>query len=222
MAHWHSPTIIELLLQLDGEDIGELVVAYLQRLQSSGIPVHVVVIEILQALLAHSTSEDTARRWACDVASSMYATQISALSKKSSNLHFGASSARADQLKDFDLDNLAIQFQAGAPDLWRCYDLLLAADPAVNAARERREHQRKEMKAATRKAALAQFRLKHDDSDDDGGNDVSELSESDDEEDPILGDRANKARQSTMTIRKVVMTSIMLQSTNPSGTNSTG
>ncbi|KAJ8695821.1 hypothetical protein PTI98_005742 [Pleurotus ostreatus] len=144
----------------------------------------------------------------------MYATQISALSKKSSNLHFGASSARADQLKDFDLDNLAIQFQAGAPDLWRCYDLLLAADPAVNAARERREHQRKEMKAATRKAALAQFRSKHDDSDDDGGNDVSELSESDDEEDPILGDRANKARQSTMTIRKVVMTSIMLQSTN--------
>ncbi|KAF4607335.1 hypothetical protein EYR38_001396 [Pleurotus pulmonarius] len=142
--------------------------------------------------------------------------KILALSKKDSDLHFGASSARAEQLNDFDLDRLAAQFQTGAPDLWRCLGHLLAADPAANSLRERQQHQRMEAKAAARKAATTQFRSRDDRGGDDnaGTNNIDELSEREDEGDPMLSDRASKARESAITIRKVVLTSIMLQTTN--------
>lgn len=197
MAHWYTPTIIDMLLQLDSEDIGQLVIAYLQRLPNDGTRIREVVEEIMRALMVHSASEGPARQWACDTASMVYTSQILALSKKSSDLHFGASSARADQLNDFNLDRLAIQFQTGAPDLWRCYERLLAADPAANSLRERRQHQRTETKAAARKVMMAQFRSREGHESD---GDIDELSESDEEEDPMLSDCASKARESTMTI----------------------
>ncbi|KAG9223839.1 hypothetical protein CCMSSC00406_0007701 [Pleurotus cornucopiae] len=73
-----------------------------------------------------------------------------------------------------------------------------------------------EAKAAARKAATTQFRSRDDCGGDDnaGTNNIDELSESEDEGDPMLSDRASKARESAITIRKVVLTSIMLQTTN--------
>lgn len=200
MAHWYTPTIIEMLLQLDSEDIGQLVVAYLQQLPNNGTHICEVVEEIMRALIVHSASKGPARQWACNTASMVYTSQILALLKKSSDLHFGASSARADQLNNFNLDGLVIQFQTGAPDLWRCYECLLAADPATNSLRERQQHQRMEVKAAAHKVMMAQFHSREGCESDGHDDDIDKLSESDDEEDPMLSDCASKARELTMTI----------------------
>ncbi|KAF4562617.1 hypothetical protein EYR36_004011 [Pleurotus pulmonarius] len=199
----------ELLAQLDEETtISQIVITYLQRLSSNddGCRIHEAVEALLHALSNHRVSESVTRRWACETASSTYASEILALSKKESGLHFGASSARADQLNDFDLDGLATQFQATAPNLWRCYKHLLAADPATTHLRERREQRRMDTKAAAREAVRLRYNLQE--------NELDEDSDSDNEDDPLLNDRASKARESTMNIRKVVLTSIMLQSTN--------
>ncbi len=202
MAHYYAPSIIEMLLQLDSEDIGQLFTAYLQRLPTDGTRIREIVEEILWVLMVHATSEGPARQWACNTASVVYATQILALSKKDSDLHFGASSARAEQLNDFDLDRLATEFETGAPDLWRCLGHLLAADPAANSLRERRQHQRMEAKAAARKAAMTQFCSRNDrgGNDNAGDSNVDELSESEDEGDPMLSGRASKAMESAITI----------------------
>lgn len=191
--------IDELLAQpLDGETtISQIVITYLQRLPNDDRDrVHEAVEALLHALSNHHISESATRRWACETASSTYASQILALSKKESGLHFGVSSARADQLNDFDLDGLATQFQATAPDLWRCYGRLLAADPATNRLRERRQQQRMDAKAAAREAVKLRYNLED--------NDVDVDEDSDDEDDPLLDDRASKARESTMNIVRIV------------------
>ncbi|KAF9496376.1 hypothetical protein BDN71DRAFT_1495344 [Pleurotus eryngii] len=103
---------------------------------------------IMDGLLSHPASVADIQQWACRTASQVYAGQIVDLSRKAAGPHFGASKATALSLQEFNLDDLTNLFQSDTPDLWRCYDQLLSADPSINRQRERRQQQRYETRLA--------------------------------------------------------------------------
>ncbi|KZP09115.1 hypothetical protein FIBSPDRAFT_964223 [Athelia psychrophila] len=148
--------------------------------------------------------------------------QILALTGGESGLHFHATTATAEQVAAFSLDDIAARTRRLAPDVWSLLDGLLAADPRAV------ERRLTAGKATARRARERKRRPKAVDLDGDEEmqGDMAELEERSDSEEerrreapetpggPSLRDLAEERYQALVTIKKVVCISIMAQSTN--------
>ncbi|KAF4592816.1 hypothetical protein EYR40_008499 [Pleurotus pulmonarius] len=198
------------VLEEHGITIIDLLNTFIAESPNAGSVEGSVTTCILHGLLSCPVALVDVQEWACHTASNIYASQLVELLKKAAGLHFGGSKATALTLQEFNLDDLATLFRRDAPDLWRCYDQLLCADPGINRQHERRRQQRYKARNTARDAALAQFQPVDCD--------LSEEMDMDSDEDKddinVQDDRAHQGRVLITTIRKVVITCIMLLSTN--------
>lgn len=82
---------------------------------------------ICDALLHHPLRPDASLQWANEFVKSKYANEISALVDRDNGLHFSASTASAQQISDFRIEEMAKKMQVLAPHVWNLLDTLLSA-----------------------------------------------------------------------------------------------
>ncbi|KAF4566199.1 hypothetical protein EYR36_011614 [Pleurotus pulmonarius] len=82
---------------------------------------------ICDALLHHPLRPDASLQWANEFVKSKYADEISALVDRDNGLHFSASTASAQQISDFRIEEMAKKMQVLAPHVWNLLDTLLSA-----------------------------------------------------------------------------------------------
>ena len=99
-------------------------------------PVMLSIIENLDTILdtmssARATSDQTGK-WVFRSAEKGYQAQVLRLTKKESGLHFLPGKITNAQLMENKIENLSMQMDHHAPDLWRLVAGLLVADPALD------------------------------------------------------------------------------------------
>lgn len=97
---------------------------------------------VLEHLFSHDQLRERARQWACKHTTKLYESQVIALTRRETGLHFTAKNTTEQKLKEFDIHLLAQKMQNLAPDLWELMGGLLAADSTINRKRERRQRKK--------------------------------------------------------------------------------
>ena len=84
---------------------------------------------ILSSLFDHRTLRYPVLQWALMVVNCDHARSIQNLTRTSEGWHFSASNASADQIQDFQLEDMAERMENTTPHLWKTVNGLLSADP---------------------------------------------------------------------------------------------
>jgi hypothetical protein len=93
----------------------------------------------LSTLLDHRGLHNPMLQWALAVTNRDHAQSIQQLTRTSEGWHFAASNASADQISDFQLEEMAQQIENTAPRLWKTVTALLSADPKQMRRRSRQD-----------------------------------------------------------------------------------
>lgn len=80
-----------------------------------------------EGLIKHPKRTHSNLQWATEYVKSKYAGEIRDLVQRNSGWHFSASTATADQLQEFRIEEMAERMQQIAPQLWDLVGLLLSA-----------------------------------------------------------------------------------------------
>ena len=84
---------------------------------------------VLSTLFDHHALRYPVLQWALMVTNGDHAKSIRALTRTSQGWHFSASNASADQIQDFELEDMADSMETCTPHLWKMIKGLLSADP---------------------------------------------------------------------------------------------
>ena len=84
---------------------------------------------ILSSLFDHRTLHYPVLQWALMVVNRDHARSIQNLTRTSEGWHFSASNASANQIQDFQLEDMAERMENTTPHLWKTVKGLLSADP---------------------------------------------------------------------------------------------
>jgi hypothetical protein len=114
----------------------DLLTAVLQRVEDDENKFRGEVEGILQFLIDHSKAGAIASRWAHQRMMATYVSEVSHLVQRTNGFHFTVKKTTAEQLREFDIDDLSSKMSILAPDLWSLLDSLLAADSKINYKRE--------------------------------------------------------------------------------------
>ncbi|KAH7924642.1 hypothetical protein BV22DRAFT_1129691 [Leucogyrophana mollusca] len=170
---------------------------------------------IVHAFSLHKSSHSKLLDWASDAVKEECAGEIRELVKVESGWHFSALHAKSEQIENFRIEEMALKIEADAPRLWALLDVLLSA--------------RMTKKAQVKSGGDVVMS---------GG--VPEEWESEDSEywaqvddlegiiDGITGNQVSRAakldfrRQALITLRKVVIVSILKKSTNQKANSLSG
>ena len=87
---------------------------------------------ILDSLVVHPKTNGAVLKWASSFMMNIFASQITALVKRDTGLHFTAKKTTEERLHEFDIDSLGLEMCARAPDLWNLLGVLLATNTNIN------------------------------------------------------------------------------------------
>jgi hypothetical protein len=72
---------------------------------------------ILDSLMTHPKTKNSVTKWANSFMTDIFASQIAALVKRDTGLHFTAKKTTEERLREFDIDKLGSEMRVRAPDL---------------------------------------------------------------------------------------------------------
>jgi hypothetical protein len=81
---------------------------------------------ILSSLFNHHALRYPVLQWALTITNSDHANSIQTLTRASQGWHFSASNASAEQLQEFELEDMADSMESDTPHLWRMIKGLLS------------------------------------------------------------------------------------------------
>ncbi|EGN92479.1 hypothetical protein SERLA73DRAFT_79518 [Serpula lacrymans var. lacrymans S7.3] len=109
----------------------DLIVSLLQDDQYASHPVVIDLVVhrawIIEALAGHDPTNQPLR-WSQKMVQNACQSELQTLSTKENQWHFNASNASAEQIEQFCLKDMALQFQSSAPLLWDLLESLLSAN----------------------------------------------------------------------------------------------
>ncbi|KAK7050478.1 hypothetical protein R3P38DRAFT_2605107 [Favolaschia claudopus] len=141
--------------------------------------------DILNAFLAHPKSSQPVLLWANLLIKKKYAESIRMLCRKENGWHFAPTRAQMEKLEEFRIEDMAREMKDLCPDLWDLIGLLLSADK----------------QARGRQDNVTDMEIDSDDSE--LPNDTKSKAE-----------KQAERREALITIKKVVIISMLMQSTN--------
>lgn len=126
------------VLQSHHTDISSLIMTIL-----TGVNESVAAALLLDNLLAAShkilvafTQYPMAKTWISDHEQKIYARELQALTSTDNGWHFSALRARANQITEFHLDDMAAQMETTAPRLWQLLDALALCNTSKKRVRD--------------------------------------------------------------------------------------
>lgn len=134
------------ILESITSNLAELIVVALQFPQFSGhsavawLPIN--TIAMLDTLRGHQPCQNVVEEWAYGRVVHQLTKEVVELTRKSSGWHFGASTARIEELESFDLSVMVQKMQTMAPHVCDLISRLLEADEDANRGREARRRAR--------------------------------------------------------------------------------
>ncbi|KAI0065040.1 hypothetical protein BV25DRAFT_1913685 [Artomyces pyxidatus] len=180
---------------------------------------------ILQLFLQHTEVGGSVLDWAIGLATSTYCEEVYVLTQEKTGLHFHAKKATAKTLDNFSMQKQAAKMGACAPQLWKLLDSLLEADGVLKERRERyalKKTARVSGHYAARSAGAVDVDPVADEEEDRYWAELGVVEELEGVGGPLpLAATALEAknvlrskRESLRVIKKVVLISIMMKSTN--------
>ncbi|KAI0039747.1 hypothetical protein FA95DRAFT_1577390 [Auriscalpium vulgare] len=168
---------------------------------------------ILDVLLLSQNSAGVAKQWACRTSAEILSRNLTGLVQKSNGWHFSALHASPDQIRDFQFLDLAKNIQKEAPELWGMLGALLSKSGLAEFGvplppRDRDPTRDEDIEMDDEEASYWENTelISDMESRDDGGDVRMGLAEAQD---------AKKVhRELVLTIKRVVIVSIMMQSMN--------
>ena len=99
------------------------------------------VLDLLDALLTHSSTHTITSDWARATTTKTYISEVVSLSSQEHGLHYLARGITEEKLRSFEISTINQIMSAGAPCLWELIGRLLEANGDLKSRRDKRQEQ---------------------------------------------------------------------------------